>query len=159
MLRQENDTAHRHELALSDEVAATSALYPDRSLATRYDRELAVVVDRPKARCSSWYEFFPRSCSAEAGRHGTLRDAETRLQYAASMGFDVVYLPPVHPIGTSFRKGKNNAPEPGPKTSAARGPSERLRAANAIHPALGSFPDSIASFPRPPDWAWKLPST
>ena len=142
VLRQENDTAHRQELALSDEVAATATLYPDRSLATRYDKELAVVVDRPKARCSSWYEFFPRSCSAEPGLHGTLRDAETRLQYAASIGFDVVYLPPVHPIGTSFRKGKNNAPEvePGDVGSPwAIGAAEGGH--TAIHPASGSMAD------------------
>ena len=69
------------------------------------EKELAVTVDRPKARFSAWYEFFPRSCAPEPGRHGTFRDAEARLDYAASMGFDVVYLPPIHPIGTQLSQG------------------------------------------------------
>jgi starch synthase (maltosyl-transferring) len=108
-LRDDSDPRQRQVLALSEEIPACAMRYPDRRLATRYEKELPVVVDRPKARFSAWYEFFPRSCSPEPGRRGTFRDAETRLDYAASMGFDVVYLPPIHPIGKSFRKGRNNA--------------------------------------------------
>ena len=82
--------------------------YPDLRFATTYDRELHVVVDVEKARFSTWYEFFPRSTAP--GRHGTFADCERRLPYIAEMGFDIVYLPPIHPIGHRFRKGKNNAP-------------------------------------------------
>jgi starch synthase (maltosyl-transferring) len=90
-----------HELALR---------YPDKSLASESD-PLRIVVDPVRARFSSWYEFFPRSTAAEAGQHGTFADCEKRLEYAADMGFNVVYLPPIHPIGRSFRKGRNNSPE------------------------------------------------
>jgi len=82
--------------------------YPERQFATRYQKPLVVVVDREKVGFSSWYDLFPRSCCSEAGRHGTFRDCEEWLPNVASMGFDVVYLPPVHPIGHAFRKGKNN---------------------------------------------------
>ena len=88
--------------------------YPVHHSGVRYEKELSVAVDREKARFSTWYEIFPRSCAAEAGRHGTFRDCERWLPYIAEMGFDVVYLPPVHPIGRSFRKGKNNSVEPLP---------------------------------------------
>jgi starch synthase (maltosyl-transferring) len=83
--------------------------YPDRQFATEMDHSLPIVVDPVAARFSSWYELFPRSTSNEAGRHGTLKDCEARLPYIADMGFKVVYLPPVHPIGKTFRKGKNNS--------------------------------------------------
>ena len=64
-----------------------------------------------RARFSAWYEFFPRSTSPEPGRHGTFADCEARLPYIAEMGFNVVYLPPIHPIGINFRKGRNNSAE------------------------------------------------
>jgi starch synthase (maltosyl-transferring) len=80
----------------------------DRSRATTYGKELAVIVDREKARFSAWYEMFPRSTSPLPERHGTLQDCAKRLDYVAAMGFDVVYLPPIHPIGRVNRKGKNN---------------------------------------------------
>src|SRR5215469_18491929 len=83
--------------------------YPDRQFASRYEKPLAVTVDREKAKFSTWYEVFPRSCSPEAGHHGSFRDCEAWIPYIASMGFDVVYFPPIHPIGRSFRKGKNNS--------------------------------------------------
>ncbi len=82
--------------------------YADRSRATTYERELGVVVDREKARFSTWYEMFPRSCTDEPGRHGTFRDCEKRLPYVAEMGFDILYFPPIHPVGRINRKGKNN---------------------------------------------------
>lgn len=84
------------DVALSEEVATLVTGYPDRTAATRYDRELEISVDPPKARFSTWYEMFPRSCSSVPGKHGTLRDCEERLPYIASMGFDVLYLPPIH---------------------------------------------------------------
>ncbi len=102
------------EFPLSSALLEMAAKYPDRSFATRYRRELPLWVDRERARFSSWYEFFPRSAGAP-GAHGTLRDAAAMLPKVADMGFDVVYLPPIHPIGTAFRKGKNNSvtAEPG----------------------------------------------
>ncbi len=103
------------EIALSAELAEVVARYPDTKLESRYDRDLELVVDRERARFSTWYELFPRSCAPEAGVHGTFRDVEAQLDYVESLGFDVLYLPPIHPIGRSLRKGKNNAPiaEPG----------------------------------------------
>ncbi|MBI4539988.1 MAG: alpha-1,4-glucan--maltose-1-phosphate maltosyltransferase [Gemmatimonadetes bacterium] len=97
-------------LALGDALAASMARYAARDADTTYERELAVMVDRPKAGFSTWYELFPRSCSPDGVRHGTFRDVEARLPYLAAMGFDVVYLPPVHPVGRTHRKGRNNAP-------------------------------------------------
>ncbi len=88
--------------------------YPDKRFASESDRELTVVVDPARARFSSWYEIFPRSTAEEPGRHGTFSDCEKRLASIAGMGFNVVYLPPIHPIGLTFRKGRNNAPEAQP---------------------------------------------
>ena len=110
--RRLHDNAEKESgksIALEEELLPLMERYPDRKLATRYEKELCVTVDRPKARFSAWYEFFPRSCSPEAGRHGTLQDCEAWFPYIASMGFDVVYLPPIHPIGSTYRKGKNNS--------------------------------------------------
>ncbi len=103
-----SDPEERLELALDDELAQLMDSHADRVHAATYKRELAVVVDRERARFSSWYEMFPRSTGPE-GTHGTFRDGEARLPYVAEMGFDVLYLPPIHPIGRAFRKGKNNA--------------------------------------------------
>ncbi|GAA0872225.1 alpha-1,4-glucan--maltose-1-phosphate maltosyltransferase [Gangjinia marincola] len=82
--------------------------YPEKEfLATSHD--LQVYVDRTKARFSTWYEFFPRSAAKEEGVHGTFKDCEAQLPRIAAMGFDVLYFPPIHPIGELNRKGKNNA--------------------------------------------------
>ena len=91
--------------------------YPDKRFATESFPELSVVVDPVRARFSSWYEFFPRSTAEKPGAHGTFADCEKRLPYIAGMGFNVVYMPPVHPIGRMFRKGKNNNPESQPGDS------------------------------------------
>jgi starch synthase (maltosyl-transferring) len=134
--------AERIELALGPDVEALAARYPDRSTAGWYDRELTVVVDRAKARFSSWYELFPRSCSPVEGRHGTLKDCEALLPYVAGMAFDVLYLPPIHPIGRTNRKGKNNAPSAGPNDPGspwAIGSEEGGHM--AVHPALGTLED------------------
>jgi starch synthase (maltosyl-transferring) len=96
-------------LALDEVLTVLAAIYPDRSLAANYAVELPLVADRPRARFSSWYELFPRSASSEPGHHGTFKDVEARLPAIASMGFDVLYLPPIHPVGRINRKGKNNA--------------------------------------------------
>jgi len=94
-----------HEMALR---------YPDKRFVTESGPELTIVVDPVRARFSSWYEFFPRSTAEKPGAHGTFADCEKRLPYIAQMGFNVVYLPPIHPIGISFRKGRNNNPEAQP---------------------------------------------
>ncbi len=97
-----------YDFPLSDDVITLCLKYPDLSFATTYDRELPLWVDRERARFSSWYEFFPRS-AGEPGKHGTLRDAAARIPQVAAMGFNILYMPPIHPIGNAFRKGKNNS--------------------------------------------------
>jgi starch synthase (maltosyl-transferring) len=114
ILRDEWDSETARQAILGDQLADVVQRYPDRRFAGRYGKELCLVTDREKAAFSAWYEMFPRSCSPEPGRHGTLRDCEARLPYVAAMGFDVLYLPPIHPIGHTFRKGKNNATAAGP---------------------------------------------
>ena len=96
------------EKSSSPELQALMIRNADRRRATTYSRELVVVVDREKARFGAWYEMFPRSSSLQPGRHGTLQDCKQRLDYVAGMGFDVLYLPPIHPIGRVNRKGSNN---------------------------------------------------
>lgn len=104
--------AKRITAALSRELASHAHSSPDLSLAAQLPAPLPLQVDRPLAGCSAWYELFPRSITATQGdavRHGTLQDAVERLPYVARMGFDILYLPPIHPIGSTARKGKNNA--------------------------------------------------
>jgi len=138
-------------LAGGDQVAATAAAHDaalgrlmdthlDRADATWAEREYEVVVDRERARFAAWYEFFPRS--NVAGRHGTFRDAESQLERAAAMGFDVAYLPPIHPVGRTHRKGRNNAltAQPGePGSPWAIGGPEGGH--DAVHPDLGTLAD------------------
>lgn len=127
---------------LDEALAILMEKYPDRRWAVTYDKELRVNVERGKARFSTWYELFPRSCAGTLGAHGTLRDCTERLPHVAGMGFDVLYLPPIHPIGYSFRKGKNNVLEaqPGDVGSPwAIGAKEGGH--KAIHPQLGSLAD------------------
>jgi starch synthase (maltosyl-transferring) len=92
-----------------EDIALLAAKYPDLSFSSRYATEVPLWVDRERARFSSWYEIFPRSCSPTTGTHGTFRDLAGRVPEIAVMGFDVLYLPPIHPIGMAFRKGKNNS--------------------------------------------------
>jgi starch synthase (maltosyl-transferring) len=113
-----------------------------RSLSTRYDRTLRVVVDRPRARFGSWYEIFPRSWGKVPGRHASFRELEDGLPYIASMGFDVLYLTPIHPIARTHRKGRNNALVAGPDDPGspwAIGSPEGGH--KAIHPQLGTLDD------------------
>ncbi|HEX5757663.1 MAG TPA: alpha-1,4-glucan--maltose-1-phosphate maltosyltransferase [Thermoanaerobaculia bacterium] len=133
------------ELAAVDELVERHA---DRAHATLYERELGVVVDPERALFSAWYEMFPRSCDgADAPPdgeppHGTFRACEERLPYVAAMGFDVLYLPPIHPIGRTHRKGRNNDPraEPGDVDSPwAIGSEEGGH--KAVHPQLGTLDD------------------
>jgi starch synthase (maltosyl-transferring) len=140
-LEADEDQETRLAFALDDELALHMDRWADRRLATFYPHHLGVVVDRLKARFSSWYEMFPRSCGP-AGKHGTFRDCEKRLRYVAGMGFDVLYLPPIHPIGTAFRKGKNNSLTPGPDDVGspwAIGSAEGGH--KAVDPRLGTLAD------------------
>jgi starch synthase (maltosyl-transferring) len=140
------------------EIREILARYPLRDLVTRSAR-LPVLVDRQRALYGSWYEFFPRSEGVQfdpMGRRepvsGSLRTAARRLEAIADMGFDVVYLPPVHPIGTTFRKGRNNTVEakPGdPGSPWAIGAVEGGH--DAIHPDLGTFADFTAFVSRAAD--------
>ncbi|HUO81776.1 MAG TPA: maltotransferase domain-containing protein [Gammaproteobacteria bacterium] len=99
----------RLEMLLSNGLATLMRRHAMRINASRYDRVLEVIVDRPAARFAAWYEMFPRSQSGDADRHGSFDDVIERLPYVREMGFDVLYFPPIHPIGTSDRKGRNNA--------------------------------------------------
>ncbi len=105
-----------YEDPITEDMKDLASRYPDLSLATRYDRDLTIWVDRERARYSTWYELFPRSATpasadgdAHAIRHGTLNDVAARLPEIAAMGFDILYMPPIHPIGTAYRKGPNNS--------------------------------------------------
>lgn len=136
------DTGGAVKVALSGELGLLMKRNRDENAGTRYEKELEVVVDPEKARFSAWYEMFPRSCTSDAARHGTFRDCIERLPYVAGMGFDVLYLPPIHPIGRTERKGKNNAlrAAPGePGSPWAIGGEEGGH--KAIHPELGSLAD------------------
>jgi starch synthase (maltosyl-transferring) len=128
--------------ALQDDLRAMVHRYPVPVLETWYERELEVIVDRERARFSAWYELFPRSWSPTPGQPGTLRDVTSRMDYVAQMGFDVLYLPPISPIGKSFRKGKNNSVEAAPGDVGspwAIGSAEGGH--TAILPALGTLKD------------------
>lgn len=130
------------ELLLSEKVGQLMDKYPDKRFATIYPKELIVVVARDRARFSTWYEMFPRSSALEPGHHATFKDCESRLPYIASMGFDVLYFPPIHPIGRTQRKGKNNIPiavPDDPGTPWAIGSEEGGH--KAVHPQLGTLED------------------
>ncbi len=136
------DLAERRALGDSAEVAQAAHGYPDRSHAARQEPVLPLVVEPVLARFSTWYELFPRSAASEPGRHGTLRDCIARLPYVADMGFDVLYLPPIHPIGRSQRKGPNNSLVAGPDDPGSPWAiGAREGGHRAIHPELGTDED------------------
>lgn len=95
------------DVLLSEELQSLMDQYPDRSQSTTSDT-LRATAERERARFSAWYEFFPRGAEGRSDRHSTFRDCLGRLDHAAHMGFDVIYFPPIHPIGVTARKGKNN---------------------------------------------------
>ncbi len=140
-LRSQSAPQALKALGLDETLAALAARHPDRHYACTSET-LQLRVDPPHARFSTWYELFPRSTANVPGRHGTLRDCEARLPDIARMGFDVLYLPPIHPIGHINRKGRNNAlagahddvGSPWAIGSHEGGHTE-------IHPALGTLQD------------------
>jgi starch synthase (maltosyl-transferring) len=142
LLRATADTKELKALGLDAELAALANRYPDRRRASTCPVEYPLVVDRERARFSAWYEMFPRSTAAEAGRHGTFRDCDALLPAIAEMGFDVLYLPPIHPIGRINRKGANNALVAGNRDVGspwAIGSNEGGH--TALHPELGTLED------------------
>lgn len=141
-LREAGDKELQKTVALDEELFSLIQRYPERHFVSRYEKGLVVVVDREKARFSTWYEVFPRSCALEPGKHGTLRDCEARLPYIASMGFDVVYLPPIHPIGRTSRKGKNNSvPAQQDDVGSPWAIGSEEGGHTSIHPRLGRLKD------------------
>ena len=129
-------------IAQSAELAVLMATYPDRAAATQYDPPLCVVVDRPAALIAAWYEFFPRSAEGRGDRGSTFRECLPRVDDARAMGFDVIYFPPIHPIGHTNRKGRNNSTtyEPGePGVPWAIG--SEAGGHKAVEPSLGTLED------------------
>ena len=136
------DQAVRVNAALDDRLLGPMMRHPDRSVASIYARVLQVVVDRERARFGAWYEMFPRSWGHDPTRSATFREAAAHLPNVATLGFDVVYLPPIHPIGTSFRKGRGNrlVAEPGdPGSPWAIGSADGGH--KAVEPGLGTLED------------------
>jgi starch synthase (maltosyl-transferring) len=137
-----SDSAEINLIAHSAELEVLMATYPDRSTATQYVPPPRVMVDRRAARTAAWYEFFPRSAGGLAHRGSTLRESLPRIEEAKAMGFDVIYFPPVHPIGHTNRKGPNNSlvaePED-PGVPYAIGSDAGGH--KAIDPALGTLAD------------------
>ncbi len=132
------------ELAISHELGEIIDRWPDRSDATRYRHELQLIVDREAARFAAWYEIFPRSQGTDPNRSATFREAEARIPAIAAMGFDTLYMTPIHPIGVTNRKGPNNTLVAGPNDpgspyaigSAAGGH-------DAVAPELGTLDDFL----------------
>ncbi|WP_340198909.1 alpha-1,4-glucan--maltose-1-phosphate maltosyltransferase [Ascidiimonas sp. W6] len=139
----QSDTAYEQavEEAGSSTLKTLFKKYPEKLLVNT-SPELKVYVDRLKARFSTWYEFFPRSSAQEKGKHGTFKDCERLLPRIADMGFDILYFPPIHPIGEVNRKGKNNATnaEDG-DVGSPWGIGSHLGGHKSTHPELGSIED------------------
>jgi starch synthase (maltosyl-transferring) len=138
------DNSEVNRIARSGELEVLMATYPDRSSATQYAPPPLVIVDRIKARTAAWYEFFPRSAEGRADRGSTFRDCLPRIDDAKAMGFDVIYFPPIHPIGHTNRKGRNNSvtSEPGePGVPFAIG--NEFGGHKAIEPSLGTLEDFV----------------
>jgi starch synthase (maltosyl-transferring) len=134
--------AERVAAALDPALLELMERYPLREDLTRYERELPVQVDRVAARFAAWYELFPRSMSDDESRHGTFDDVIRKLPYVRDMGFDVLYFPPIHPIGYKFRKGKNNTLNPGPdEPGVPYAVGSDAGGHKAVHPELGTLED------------------
>jgi starch synthase (maltosyl-transferring) len=136
------DNVQINAIAQSGELEVLMATYPDRSTATQYAPAPRVTVDRPAARTAAWYEFFPRSAGGRGDRGSTLRETLPRIEDAKAMGFNVIYFPPIHPIGQTNRKGRNNSliTEPDdPGVPYAIG--SEAGGHKAIDPALGTLAD------------------
>jgi starch synthase (maltosyl-transferring) len=136
------DMEARIALTQSESLRELEYRYPDPDVVLNWDAPLEVAVDRERARYSTWYELFPRSAGTTPGKHGTFADVQRQLPYVASMGFDVLYMPPIHPVGVTERKGPNNNPRASagdPGSPWAIGGAEGGH--KAIHPELGTLDD------------------
>jgi starch synthase (maltosyl-transferring) len=130
------------QLALDPVVVDLASSHVDPAIVTRYDRELQVKVDRVRARFGTWYEIFPRSQGTDPTRSATFREAEARIPAIAAMGFDVLYMTPIHPIGTTNRKGKNNTLVAGPNDPGSPYATGSKDGGHmAIAPELGTLDD------------------
>ncbi len=141
-IKQEADIKKVVTAVLGEELSELMDRYPDRNFATSYGKELSVIVDRKKALFSTWYELFPRSCPGKVDKHATFKDCEAILAEIAGMGFDILYFPPIHPIGKTKRKGKNNSLQADPEDVGspwALGSEEGGH--KAVHPQLGTMED------------------
>jgi starch synthase (maltosyl-transferring) len=142
-----DQNAATYEYPITEEFRELVGRYPDLAFATKYEPELTLWVNRERARYSTWYELFPRSASPIPGQHGTFKDVQAQLPEIAAMGFDVLYMPPIHPIGTAFRKGKNNSTVAerddvgSPWAIGAARTKENEGGHKAILPELGTFAD------------------
>lgn len=119
--------------------------HPDLQHAHTHPQWLGVTVERVRARFSSWYEFFPRSASGVPGQHGSFADCEAWLPYVQRMGFDIIYFPPIHPIGRTRRKGRNNTLDPQPTDV---GSPWAIGAAEGGHEAILGDLGTLADFRR-----------
>ncbi len=129
-------------IALNEELAWLMDENEARQAWAVYPRELEVIVDRVRARYGAWYEIFPRSQGTEPGKSATFRDCEARLPYIRNMGFDVLYLTPIHPIGTTNRKGPNNSLKAGPNDPGSPyAIGSDHGGYDAIEPSLGTLED------------------
>ena len=146
-LASEAAPKHRHDIVLGAELQQLMLKYPAREAATLYGTVLPVIVDPPYARFSAWYELFPRSVCGD-GTHGRLADVEAILPQIAELGFDVLYLPPIHPIGITKRKGKNNALKAKPDDCGSPWAIGSIEGGHkSVHPELGT-PDDVARLAR-----------
>lgn len=140
--RAGDDTAAQLDAALHADLKALVERNQERRAWTLYDRELEVVVDRGLARYGAWYEIFPRSQGMMPGRSATFKECEARLPAIKAMGFDVVYITPIHPIGRTNRKGKNNSLTPLPTDPGSPyAIGNELGGHDAVEPSLGTIKD------------------
>ena len=142
LARAGDDTAALSPLLDDMQLREIMARHGTRTNLTRYERTIQITVDREAARFSAWYELFPRSQTDAKDRHGTLDDVIARLPYVRDLGFDVLYFPPIHPIGKTNRKGRNNTLTPDESdvgSPYAIGSEDGGH--DALHPALGSLED------------------
>ena len=142
LFSSDDDMEDKKEPVTNGKLSGVLLKYPLRNYVTTYEPELKLVIERLKAGFSSWYEFFPRSLASEVKNHGTFKDCISHLEYIADMGFDVIYLPPVHPIGETKKKGKNNVPiaeEEDPGSPWAIGSKDGGH--KSVHKQLGTLDD------------------
>ena len=140
-VQEASDPVQAGKLFLVDEVSQLMNDHPDRTNAAHY-HQLEIIVDPLRARYSAWYELFPRSQSSEPGRSGTFQDVIAQLPRVAGLGFDVLYLPPIHPIGRSNRKGPNNTLDAGPNDPGSPWAIGNENGGHkSIEPSLGTFED------------------